>query len=45
MRWALHVACIGGGGDRRGVYRGLVKEPEEKDHLEDSGIDGRIILS
>jgi hypothetical protein len=30
---------------RIGIYMGLVKKPEEKDNLEDSGIDGRIILS
>jgi hypothetical protein len=30
--------------DRRGVYRGLVGKPEEKNHLGDPGIDGRIIL-
>ena len=27
MRWAEHVACMGG---RRGVYRILVGKPEEK---------------
>jgi hypothetical protein len=38
MRWAGHVACICG----RGVYRwGNLRE---RDHLEDSNIDGRIIL-
>jgi len=30
-------------GERRGVYRVLVRKPET-DHLEDPGIDGRIIL-
>jgi hypothetical protein len=38
MRWLGHVARIG---ERRGVYRVL----RERDHLEDPGIDGRIILS
>jgi hypothetical protein len=28
----------------RGVYRVLVRKPEEKNHLEDPGVDGRIIL-
>jgi hypothetical protein len=31
-------------GKRRGVYRVLVGKPEGKNHLEDTGIDGRIIL-
>jgi hypothetical protein len=30
--------------ERRGVYRVLVGKPKGKDHLEDSGVDGRIIL-
>ena len=29
----------------RGVYRVLVGKPEGKNHLEDPGVDGRIILS
>ena len=41
MRWAGHVARMG---ERRGVYRVLVGKREERDHLEDTGIDGRIIL-
>jgi len=41
MRWVGHVACIG---QRRGTYRVLVRKPEGKDHLEDPGVDGRIIL-
>ena len=41
MRWAGNVACMG---ERRGVYRDLVGKPERKDHLEDPGVDGRIIL-
>jgi len=28
----------------RGVYRVLVRKPEERDHLEDPGIDGSLIL-
>jgi hypothetical protein len=31
-------------GERRGVYRVLVGKTEEIDHLEDPGVDGRIIL-
>ena len=31
-------------GDNRGVYRVLVRKPEGKNHLEDPGIDGKIIL-
>jgi len=31
-------------GDRRGVYRVLVGNLREGDHLEDPGVDGRIIL-
>jgi len=36
-----HVARMG---ESRGVYRVLVGKPERKSHLDDSGIDGRIIL-
>jgi len=31
-------------GGRRGAYMILVERPEENDHLEDLGIDGRILL-
>jgi hypothetical protein len=41
MSWAEHIARMG---ERRGVYRVLVGEPEGKDHLEDPDIDGKIIL-
>jgi len=40
-RWAGHVARMG---ERRDAYRVLVGKPEERDHLEDPGVDGRIIL-
>ena len=30
MRWAGHVACMGRGEERRGVYRVLVGKPEGK---------------
>ena len=41
IRWTEHVACIE---ERRDVYRILVGNLSEIDHLEDPGIDGRIIL-
>jgi len=41
MKWTGHVACMG---ERRGVYRVLVGKSEERDHLEDPGVYGRIIL-
>jgi hypothetical protein len=31
-------------GERRGVYSVVVGKPEGKNHLEDPGVDGRIIL-
>jgi hypothetical protein len=31
-------------GERRGVCRVLVRKPEGNNHLEDPGVDGRIIL-
>jgi hypothetical protein len=36
-----HVARIG---ERRGVYRVWVGKLEGKEHLQDPGVDGRIIL-
>jgi hypothetical protein len=41
MRWAGHVERMG---KRRGIYSVLVGRPERTNHLEDPGIDGRIIL-
>jgi hypothetical protein len=41
MRWVGHVACMG---ERRGVYRTSWGNLRERDHLEDPGVDGRIIL-
>jgi hypothetical protein len=41
MRWAGHVARME---DRRAECRVLVSNLREGDHLEDSDVDGRIIL-
>jgi len=41
MRWEGHVARMGW---RRGVCRVLVRKSQEKSHLGDPGLDGRIIL-
>ena len=41
VRWAGHVACMG---DRSGIFRVLVGNLRERDHLGDPGINGRIIL-
>jgi hypothetical protein len=42
MRWPVHVACMG---ERRDVCMVLVGENlRERDHLQDPGVDGRIIL-
>jgi hypothetical protein len=41
MRSAGHVVRTGEG---RGAYRILVGRPEGRNHLEDRGVDGRIIL-
>jgi hypothetical protein len=41
IRSVRHVACTG---DRRGVYSVLVGKPEKRDHLEDLGVNGRMIF-
>jgi hypothetical protein len=41
MKWVGHVAGMGEG---RNVYRVLVENPKERDHLEDRGVDGRMRL-
>ena len=41
MKWAAHVARMV---EKRGAYRVLGGNLRERDHLEDSGVDGRIIL-
>ena len=42
MKWAGHSARMV---ESRGVYRVVVGKPEGKNHLEDRGLVGRIILS
>ena len=42
IRWAGHVARMR---ERRVVYKVLVENLKERDHLEDPGVDRRIILS
>ena len=41
IRWAGRVARMG---ERRGVYRVWWGNLKERDHLEDPGVDGKIIL-
>ena len=41
MRWAGHVARVG---ERRGTCRVLVECLRDRVHLEDPGVDGKIIL-
>jgi hypothetical protein len=41
LRWVGHVARMGEG---RGAFRALVGKPEGRRPLEDTGVDGRIIL-
>jgi len=41
MRWAGHVERVW---KKRGVHRVLVGKTEIRDHLGDTGVDGRIIL-
>jgi hypothetical protein len=41
MCWAGFMTCMG---KRRGAYRVLVGNRRKEDHLEDPGVDGRIIL-
>jgi len=42
IRGAGHVARMG---EKRGVYRVLVGNLKEGDHLGDPGLDGRVILN
>jgi hypothetical protein len=41
LRWMGHVECMG---EVRNVCKIFVRKPEGKNHMEDLGIDGRIIL-
>jgi hypothetical protein len=41
MGWVGHIACMG---KMRNVYKILVGKLEGRDHLEDLGTDGKIIL-
>jgi hypothetical protein len=41
MRWARHVAPMP---EKANTYRVLVGKPEGKSHLEDKGVNGKIIL-
>jgi hypothetical protein len=41
MKWAEHVARMD---EMRNAYKILVRKPEGRDHLENTGVDGRIIL-
>ena len=41
LRWAGHTACMGKGQMYTGFWR---RNLRERDHLEDPGTDGRIIL-
>jgi hypothetical protein len=41
MRWAGLAACMGRGEVHTGFWWGYLREG---DHLEDPGVDGRIIL-
>ena len=41
MKWVGHLARME---ESRGVYRVVVGKPEGKNHLEDRGLDGRVIL-
>ena len=41
MRWVGNVACML---ERKYIYRVLVGKPDGKSHLEDPGVDGKIIL-
>jgi hypothetical protein len=41
MRWVGNVVCKG---EIRNTYKIVVSKPEGRDHFEDVGVDGRVIL-
>jgi hypothetical protein len=41
MKWVEHVACMG---EITDAYKILIRKPEGRDHLEDLGVDEKIIL-
>jgi hypothetical protein len=41
IRWAGHVECMGNNQMRAGLW---LENEKHGDHLEDLGVDGRIIL-
>jgi hypothetical protein len=41
MRWEGHVASMG---ETRNAYKVLVRKQKGRDHVEELGVDGRIIL-
>jgi hypothetical protein len=41
LRWEGHVACMD---DMRKAYKILLENLKGRDHLEDTGIDGKMIL-
>jgi hypothetical protein len=41
MRWAEHTARMG---EVRNAYSVLIERPEERDHSEDLGVNGKLIL-
>jgi hypothetical protein len=41
MRWVGHVAPMA---KKRNIHNVLIVKPEERDHLEDVGVDRSIIL-
>jgi hypothetical protein len=41
IRWVGHIASLR---EKRGVYRVMLGEPEERNRLGDPGVEGRIIL-
>ena len=40
----IRMGCLAGMGDSNGAYNVLVGRPEGKNHLENLGLDGTILL-